>query len=92
MDSQNPTVFGSLWAGALVLFEFYTDDASNLLPGYFAVRSGSFLAESIVSLSRFWCYQQHSLQHAELKPQFECFAVCDNEVFFCCPGFFGFQH
>ena len=44
MDSQNPTVFGSLWAGALVLFEFYTDDTLKLSPGYFAVRSGSFLA------------------------------------------------
>ena len=58
-----------------MLFEFYTDDTLNLLPGYFAVRSESFLAESIVSLSKFWGYQQHSLQR-----QFECFAVCHNEV------------
>ena len=63
-----------------MLFEFYTDDTLNLLPGYFEVRNGSFLAESIVSLSKFWGYQQHSLQHAELKRQFECFGVCHDEI------------
>ena len=50
---------------------------------------GSFLAESIVSLSKLWGCQQHSLQQAEMKRQFESFALCMPQLrFSSAPIFF----